>query len=289
LVRASDDDDVTPDLATRIAAAVDERPTALVELDGGEMGTAHRVDFADRDPLVAKTGDAPLTVEAEMLAHLADARLPVPDIHRAADDLLLLEHVEGESRLTPAVERDVADHLAALHETTARAFGFERDTLTGTLVQPNPWTDSWVAFYRDRRLRYAAEVAREAGELPPGLAARVEDVAGDCDALLAEPDAPSLVHGDAWTNNVLARDGEVAAFLDPATYYAHAEVELAYLDWSGTVGDPFFERYDARRGIAPGFESRRDVYALYPLVVHVYYFGDPYREELAATLSRLGY
>jgi fructosamine-3-kinase len=81
----------------------------------------------------------------------------------------------------------------------------------------------------------------------------------------------------------------VAAFLDPATYYAHAEVELAYVDWTDTFGDAFFERYDARRGVAPGFDERRDVYALYPLLVHVYYFGDPYPDELATTLDRLGY
>jgi len=277
------------DLRDRVANRTGDRPTALVELDGGESGTVHRVDFADRDPLVTKTGDAPLSVESEMLAHLADAGLPVPTVEHASDDLLLLEYVEGDSRVTPAVERDAADHLAALHGTTAPAFGFERDTLTGTLRQPNPWTDSWVAFYRDRRLRYAAEVARDAGRLPAALHERVLSVADDCDTLLVEPDAPSLIHGDVWTNNVLARDGAVAAFLDPATYYAHAEVELAYVDWTDTFGDAFFERYDARRGIAPGFDERRDVYALYPLLVHVYYFGDPYPDELAATLDRLGY
>jgi fructosamine-3-kinase len=277
------------DLAARVAERTGDRPTALVELDGGEIGTVHRVDFAARESLVAKTSDAPLAVESEMLAHLADAGLPVPAVEHASDDLLLLEYVEGETAVTPAVERDAADHLAALHETTAPAFGFERDTLTGTLRQPNPWTDSWVAFYRDQRLRYAAEVARDAGRLPEGLRERVLSVTDDCRSLLVEPDAPSLVHGDVWTNNVLARDGEVAAFLDPATYYAHAEVELAYVDWTDTFGDAFFERYDARRGIDPGFRERRDVYALYPLLVHAYYFGDPYPDELAATLDCLGY
>ncbi|WP_327051172.1 fructosamine kinase family protein [Halomicrococcus gelatinilyticus] len=277
------------DLADRVADRTGDRPTALVELDGGEIGTVYRVDFADRDPLVAKTGETPLSVESEMLTHLGDAGLPVPAVESATDDLLLLEYVEGDAEISPSVERDAADHLAALHRTTAPAFGFERDTLTGTLRQPNPWTDSWVAFYRDRRLRYAAEVARDAGRLTPALHERVLSVAEDCDALLVEPDAPSLIHGDVWTNNVLARDGRVAAFLDPATYYAHAEVELAYVDWTDTFGDVFFDRYDARRGIDPGFDERRDVYVLYPLLVHVYYFGDPYPDRLAGTLDRLGY
>lgn len=279
------------DLRDRIAATVGDEPTGLDELDGGQVGTVYRVAFADRSPLVAKVGDLPLSVEAKMLRHLAtESDLPVPAVRHADDDLLLLEHVDGESRITPAVERDAAGHLAALHGATAPAFGFAFDTLTGPLRQPNPWTDSWVAFFREHRVEYLADVAREAGALPDSLHGRVADLAADLDELLVEPDAPALVHGDVWTENVLARDGRVAAFLDPAAYYAHAEVDLAYVDWTDTFGEPFFERYRELRPVAEGFfERRRHVYAVAPLLVHCWYFGEEYVPELAETLERLGY
>ncbi len=277
------------DIAARLSTVVDEQPTAVCELDGGEIGTVYRVEFDTRAPLVVKTSETSLSVEATMLTHLADAGLPVPEVVHATDDLLVLEHVDGDSTITPEIERDVADHLAALHDVTAPAYGFECDTLTGSLHQPNPWTESWVDFYRDQRLTYAAGVANEAGKLPASTVERVEALAADLDSLLVEPEAPSLIHGDVWTTNLLASDGELRAFLDPAAYYAHAEIELAYMDWTGTVGDAFFDRYDERRGIDSGFESRRDVYVCYPLLSHVYHFGERYLSELDRTLTRLGY
>ena len=48
-----------------------------------------------------------------------------------------------------------------------------------------------------------------------------------------------------------------------------AEVELAYIEMLSTFGAAFFERYNALRPIDPGyFEARRDIYQLYPLLVH---------------------
>jgi fructosamine-3-kinase len=277
------------DIAARLSTVVDEQPTGVYELDGGKIGTVYRVEFDGRAPLVAKMSETRLTVEAIMLTHLADNGLPVPEVVHAAADLLVLEHVEGNSTISPEIERDVADHLAALHDVTAPAYGFECDTLTGSLHQPNPWTESWVNFYRDQRLTYAAGVASEAGELPASTFERIEALAADLDSLLVEPEAPSLIHGDVWTTNLLASGGKLRAFLDPAAYYAHAEIELAYADWTGTVGDAFFDRYDERRGIDSGFESRRDAYVCYPLLSHVYHFGERYLPELDRTLTRLGY
>jgi fructosamine-3-kinase len=277
------------DIVARLSSVVDEQPTALHELDGGEIGTVYRVEFDARAPLVAKTSETPLSVEATMLTYLADHGLPVPEVFHAADDLLVLGYVDGDSTITPKIERDIADHLVALHDVTAPAYGFECDTLTGSLHQPNPWTDSWVDFYRDQRLTYAAGVAREEGSLPDSTFERVEALAADLDSLLVEPAAPSLIHGDVWTTNLLASDGELRAFIDPAAYYAHAEIELACMDWTGTVGDAFFERYDDLRGIDSGFESRRDVYVCYPLLSNAYHFGERYLSELDRTLTRSGY
>ena len=133
-------------LRERVAAAVGARPVGVTDLAGGEVGRVRRLDFDDRDPLVAKTGPTPLAVEAEMLRYLArESSLPVPAVRSAADDLLVLSFVEGDAlgprAATEAVERDVAGHLAALHGVTADASGFPFDTLSGAYAQPNPWTD----------------------------------------------------------------------------------------------------------------------------------------------------
>lgn len=276
---------------TELADVLGSQPTQLTELDGGQIGTVHRVELADGRTVVAKTGDTPLAVEGRMLRYLAaETELPVPTVYYANDDLLILEFVSGDSTFSQSVERDAAEYLAKLHETAGPAFGFPFDTLTGSVRQPNPWTDSWVEFYRTHRVEYMAELARESGTLPNALAERVTEFASTLDAILEEPDAPGLVHGDVWTQNVLAGEDSVRAFLDPATYFAHPEVELAYVDWTDTFGTAFFERYRERRGISPGFfEERRDAYVVYPLLTHVYYFGEKYCAELDRTLTRLGY
>lgn len=276
------------EVRSRLADLFDAEPVDLTELDGGMIGTVSLAAFADRDPVVAKTGETPLSAEAAMLRALAP-HLPVPEVYHATDDLLVLERVSGESTFSPAAERDAAERLADLHAATADAFGFERDTLTGPVRQPNPRTDSWPAFFRDHRVLHAAEGARAAGELPAGLYERVRSAAADFESLLQEPPAPALIHGDVWTTNVLAEDGEVTAFLDPATYYADPEVELAYARWTDTFGEAFFERYEERRGVADGFAERRPVYTLYPLLIHAWLFGERYVDELDRTLAGLGY
>ncbi|KTG09419.1 fructosamine kinase [Haloprofundus marisrubri] len=280
-------------LSERVATALDRTPdavTELTELDGGMIGSVYRVGFDDRT-VVAKVGDTPLDVEAFMLRYLTDeSDLPVPDVLYADPELLVLTHVDGDSTFSVATERDAADHLCRLHDVRADAFGFPRDTLTGPVRQPNPWTDSWPEFFEQHRLRHVADLAADGGSLSPSLHARVESVADDVDSLLTDPDRPSLIHGDVWTTNLLAQNDEIRAFLDPACYYAHPEVELAYVDWTDTFGDTFFTRYRESRGIDSGFfERRRFVYRLYPLLVHVHLFGGQYPDEVAETLNRIGY
>ncbi|MGI8649175.1 MAG: fructosamine kinase family protein, partial [Rubrobacter sp.] len=172
---------------------------------------------------------------------------------------------------------------------TADSFGHERDTLIGSLSQPNPKTESWVEFFRDQRLLYLAGVAHESGRLPLEVRRRVEALAGKIGALIEEPMRPSLVHGDVWSQNVLVKGDRVTAFLDPAIYHADPEVELSYISLFDSFGEEFFRRYNELRPIPDGFfESRRHVYALYPLLVHVYFFGGGYVGMVESTLGRFG-
>lgn len=276
------------DVAELITTRIDRPVRSLTELDGGMIGEVYRVDLEDGDTVVAKVGDTPLGIEARMLRYLDEHGLRVPSVLSAADDLLVMEHVSGSSTITPSVERDAADRLARLHANAADAFGFPFETLTGPVRQPNPWTAEWTTFLADHRLRHVMGRCRERGRLDATLRRRIEGVIDRLDDLLVEPDRPALIHGDVWETNLLTDGERVRAFLDPACYYAHPEVELAYVDWTGTFGEPFFERYRNRRGIEPGFfERRRFVYRLYPLLVHLLLFGEPYGRRLAETLDRI--
>jgi len=271
-----------------------ERLRSARPMGGGCIGEVYRVELADGTTLVAKVdqeGASRLEREAYMLRYLrTESDLPVPDVYHGSETLLLMEFVEGSSRFSEGAERHAAELLAALHGITAGAYGHERDTLIGSLDQPNPWTESWVEFFRDQRLLYLARVASEAGVLPAEDLERVEKLAERLDEYLEEPERPSLIHGDVWSANVLAQGDRITAFLDPAIYHADPQIELAFISLFNSFGEPFFERYAEIRGVRLGssFEERRDLYNLYPLLVHVYFFGGGYLDSVRSTLSRFG-
>jgi len=105
-----------------------------------------------------------------------------------------------------------------------------------------------------------------------------------------EPVRPSLIHGDMWGGNVLAANGMITGFIDPALYFADPEIELAFTTLFSTFGDTFFSRYNEHRPLAPGFfEERRDLYNLYPLLVHVRLFGGSYVDSVDGILRKFGF
>ncbi len=257
-------------------------------LAGGCVGQVLLVELGNGGRVVAKLGPG-LEPEGWMLRALASrSRLPVPHVIHGDDDLLLMDYVEGGGVLTAAAQEHAAELLADLHAISWHSFGMERDTLIGGLPQPNIPCLRWLDFFRDQRLLAMADQALKAGRLPAETMRRLETLAARLDRWLEEPAHPALLHGDCWTGNIMVRQDRIAAFLDPALYFGHPEIELAFTTMFGTFEEPFFRRYDEISPLAPGFwEVRRDLYLLYPLLVHVRLFGGSYLSGIERTLDRV--
>ena len=280
-------------VASAITRALSVEATDARPLSGGCVGEVYRVALADGRDAVAKidrSADAKLDIEGYMLRYLAEqSALPVPEVYHCAPELLVMSYEPGDSQFNTKSERHAADMLGALHALTAPSFGLERDTLIGGLHQPNALSASWVEFFRDHRLRHMAEEAHRAGRLPAPALRGVEALAEKLHDLIGEPKQPALLHGDVWTSNVLAKGDAVTAFIDPAIYYGHPEIELAFISLFHTFGRPFYSHYESHHPIEPGFfEERCDVYNLYPLLVHVRLFGGGYVGSVLRTLERFG-
>ncbi len=276
--------------------ALGTRPSALEPLGGGCVGEVYRARTpagADAVVKVDRSASPRLDVEGAMLTHLAEhSDLPVPGVILSRPDLLVMEFIETARAASPRADLHAADCLAALHEVRSPdgRFGFGIDTLIGGLHQPNPWTASWLEFFREHRLRFMAREALDAGRLPRRVMERVEALASRLDRWIDPAGAtPSLLHGDAWGGNVLICGDRVAAFIDPAIYHGDPEIELAFTTLFSTFSPAFYERYAEHRPIAEGFfEQRRDLYNLYPLLVHVRLFGGSYVGSVENTLRRFG-
>jgi len=285
----------TTTLRERLEAALGARVIALASMPVGFGLAGYKVDLADGRKLAVKLREgsqrADLSLEAYMLGELArHSDLPVPAVHLSEPDLLVMDFIETDgSGITARVERHAAELIAALHATPRPRFGYERDTLIGPLAQPNPKMDRWIPFFRDHRLLAMARAAEAEGRLPSRLLIRLERLGERLPDYLTEPRAPSLLHGDLWTGNVLVRGNRIAAFVDPAIYWGHPEIELAFTTMFGTFGQAFFEAYEALLLLEPGFhELRSALYKLYPTLVHVRLFGSAYLPPIEQTLKRVG-
>ena len=279
-------------LEDRIAEHLGVSVVEISPLSGGCVGEVMRVDLADGTSVVAKLGPdgGDLALEGWMLGYLdRHSNLPVPEVRYASDALLLMDYIESGGAITAPAQAHAAELLSELHAVTAPEYGLECDTLIGGLHQPNPAGRAWIPFFRDHRLLHMARQALDAGSLPPEVMGRLEKLAGRLDRWLEEPDRPSLIHGDMWGGNVLVQGGRIAGFIDPAIYYADPEIELAFSTLFSTFGEPFFRRYGEIRPIRPDFfEVRRDLYNLWPLLVHVRLFGGGYVRQIERILKSLG-
>lgn len=275
-------------IADRLADALGLGVASTRRLAGGCVADVLRADLADGSAVVVKHGGSSYLTEAGMLRALARrSALPVPRVLHAEPDLLILEHIEHDGRLNDDAQRHAAGLLAELHAVRGQSFGFDLPTLIGPLDQPCPSTDSWVAFFAEHRLRHFGAMAHARHAISTGCWDALRRLADRLGQVLREPEYPSLVHGDAWGGNILCRTGRVAAFIDPATHYAHPEVELAFGTLFSTFGPAFFDRYTQLRPIEPGFfENRRDIYNLYPLLVHAILFGGGYGRQVETIARR---
>jgi fructosamine-3-kinase len=232
-----------------------------------------------------------LSSDAQMLEYLSThSNLPVPKVIKKLENILITEFIKNNSQASEDAELDAAVKLASLHRIHEEQFGFATDTTIGIFNQPNQQNDSWIDFFKRERVLEFANRSFEEGKLPDDLYMRVITFCDDFDKYLIEPTAPSLLHGDVWSGNVLINDGEVTAFIDPAIYFGHHEMELAFIMMFQTFDAPFFRKYAELFPIQEGFfDERADIYQLYPYLVHARAFGKNYIPYIEKILDKYGY
>nr|WP_239496196.1 fructosamine kinase family protein [Salinicola peritrichatus] len=258
----------------------------MARLSGGDSGAGvWRVDGAE--PMIVKQ-DTPERIrgEAEGLQALADAAngLIVPRVVAVDDDLLVMQALDSGGRRDGA---SLGEGLRRLHQHTRdpqAQHGWPRDNACGLTPQPNAPLAGGRAFQRERRLLPLTRRCRERGLLDATLAERVERIADGLESWLDDA-APSLVHGDLWSGNVLFTP-RGPALIDPAVYRHYADVDVAMLTLFGGPDDAFFEAY--WDGQCPkDWERREALFQLYPLLNHLYLFGAAYRSGVARAVDRV--
>jgi fructosamine-3-kinase len=244
---------------------------------GGDINEAYRVQFADESFAFVKTraGVAPgeYAAEAAGLRWLAEpGALRVPDVLGVSDTLLVLDWVDEGRR---GDEAAFGAGLAAVHAAGADDWGATPaggPTRLGRLVLPNAPCPGWPTFYATQRL---LPLLPHAGLSARGARA-VESVCDRIADLAGPPEPPARIHGDLWSGNVLWDRQGRAWLIDPAAHGGHREVDLAMLALFANPGRHFFDAYEDRHPLAPGWQDRVPLYQLFPLLVHAALFGGGY-------------
>ncbi|MGF1552123.1 MAG: fructosamine kinase family protein [Paracoccaceae bacterium] len=265
-------------LADRAAALLGARVRQAEAVAGGMVSDVLRLVLEDGRQAVVKSGPAP-RVEAAMLGALAEAGVPCPAVLAADDAALVIEAMDDDASFDAGAWRLLGHAVRRLHDATGARYGWYDDYAFGAVALDNTPTEDWPTFWAERRLLPGLEA------VDPGLARRVEALAGRLGERLPARPAASLLHGDLWVGNVLVgRDGAVA-LIDPACYHGHAEVDLAMLSLFASPGAAFAEGYGP---FEPGLAERRPVYQLFPALVHRRLFGRGYSGLVARLLDEAG-
>jgi fructosamine-3-kinase len=261
---------------------------------GGSINQAAKVTVRGSTYFIKWKNDAApgfFEAEAHGLGLLREAdKLRVPAVLKHAEQegerpaYLILEWLEESSRVeTLSFAVTFGRALAALHRMTAPTFGLDRDNFIGALPQLNTLTADWLTFYRDRRLAPQVALAHERGRLTPDRERLLRRMIDGLDRLLDAPASPpSLLHGDLWSGNFMVLADNQPAVLDPAAYYGDREIELAFTELFGGFPSSFYAAYREAFPLERGYERRKPLYQLYPLLVHLNLFGENYGERVDA-------
>jgi fructosamine-3-kinase len=256
-------------------------------LSGGDVARAARVATGQGTIFVKWKVDAPpdfFALEADGLQRLRTAgALRVPHVLEIGREtpFLALEYIPlPMSNDERRFGRRLGEGLAMLHRGNAAPdglFGLDLDNYLGSQPQSNTPQVEWWAFYRDRRLAPQIEKAKQRELVPTERARLLEHVLVEIETLLNDfPAAPVLIHGDLWSGNFLAAAGDEPVLIDPAVYYGEREVEIAYTELFGGFPRDFLTAYHAVFPLDSGYERRRLLHQLYPLLVHLNHFGESY-------------
>ena len=227
--------------------------------------------------------------ESEGLKMLSEANcLRVPHVVSHGEtgpyNWLLLEHIESSGRNGDYWDQ-MGRNLALLHRNSNELFGLDNDNYIGSLPQRNTPSSNWIEFLIAHRFEPMIKMAFNDRKLDQKDKVLFEKLYGKLQGLLVY-EKPSLLHGDLWSGNVMVDNKGAPVLIDPAVYYGHREVDLAFTTLFGGFNHIFYESYREEWPLEDGFEERFDLYNLYPLLVHVNLFGGSYINQARSILAR---
>lgn len=262
-------------------------------VSGGSINKAVKLSTDKGDLFLKWNRDAPddfFEKEAEGLVHLRTAKsdIIIPDVIAVAQPkkklpgFLLMEFI---NKYSTGDSFQFGAELARLHQTKTETFGLDEDNYIGSLPQRNHRHKRWDSFFIEERINPQLKMAVDSGKMDVEILSNWGQLSSQLKNLLP-PCEPSLLHGDLWSGNYLFNAAGKAVLIDPAIYYGHPEMDLAFSKMFGGFSQDFYNGYESVQPLEPDFDDRKDIYNLYPLLVHVNLFGGGYINQAVQFLKQ---
>ncbi|SMO31963.1 fructosamine kinase family protein [Fodinibius sediminis] len=265
-------------------------------LSGGSINQAARVTLSDdattyflkwnhsADPEMFLKEEKGLNLLASAETPLRIPRVFETGATEEGTGFLIQEFVrEGASQ--PHSAEHFGKALATLHQHRDQQFGLDHDNYIGRLPQSNCRHEEWLDFFIAERIEPQLRMATDASRIGSETVSHFESMFSQLPAIFPiEP--PSLLHGDLWGGNYFYDQGGEATIFDPAVYYGHREMELAFTHLFGGFPSAFYRGYEAQYPLEAGFSERIPIYNLYPLLVHTNLFGGSYARQVEAMVQK---
>lgn len=279
----------------QIEQAVVQPITSTRQVSGGSINQAAKITLGDETACFLKwnTSANPhmFVVEEKGLDLLksADASLRIPKVLATGqtDDGtgFLLQEFISEGRSKPNSASYFGQALAQLHKHHNKTYGLDYDNFIGRLPQSNTPHENWVDFFIQERMEPQLQMAADSRKLGSNTVNSFESMYKKLPDIFSD-EPPSLLHGDLWGGNYFFDQDGNATIYDPAVYYGHREIELAFTHLFGGFPSNFYSAYEEAYPLSSGFSQRKDIYNLYPLLVHTNLFGGSYARQVESIIRQ---
>ena len=269
-------------------------------IGGGDTNQAYQIDgifSGENEPdrffikFNHKTRLAMFEAEAKGLQEIEKAEaIYVPHVIcigvEGNESFLVLENLSLASGISGSAKQ-LGEQLAALHKYTSPMFGWTRDNTIGSIQQINTQKESWIEFWREQRLGFQLNLAKQNGA-SLSLCNKGAELLNNLNIFYSDykPQA-SLLHGDLWSGNYgYLREGTPVIF-DPAIYYGDREADIAMTELFGGFPAEFYSAYNQAWPLDKGYSQRKKLYNLYHILNHFNMFGGGYAMQAENMIEQL--
>ncbi|WP_138431322.1 fructosamine kinase family protein [Fodinibius saliphilus] len=282
-------------LLSELENKLDQTIESQRRLSGGSINQAAKITLSNGQPCFLKwnTSADPnmFSVEEKGLELLrsANTTIHIPTVYATGETsgsigYMVQEFIE-EGQAKNGSAQHFGQQLAKLHKKQQEQFGLDHNNYIGRLPQSNKKHDDWITFFIEERMDPQLKMATDSGKLGSKTVSQFQSMYKRLPTIFPKEPA-SLLHGDLWSGNFFYDQEGQTTIYDPAVYYGHREIELAFTQLFGGFSSAFYNAYKEAYPLQPNFNQRKDIYNLYPLLVHTNLFGGSYAQQLKRIVQR---